>query len=44
MLTAMEPVVIETIKQGLVPAILAEGSAPTPALRAAVLDRYRRAS
>lgn len=35
---------LTTIKQGLVPAILAEAGAPAPALRAAILDRYRRAS
>ncbi|HTQ94764.1 MAG TPA: Clp protease N-terminal domain-containing protein [Streptosporangiaceae bacterium] len=35
---------LTTIEQGLVPAILAEAGAPTAALRAAILDRYRRAS
>ena len=35
---------LTTIRQGLVPAILAEAGAPAPALRAAILDRYRRAS
>jgi hypothetical protein len=35
---------LTTIKQGLVPAILAEAGAPAPVLRAAILDRYRRAS
>ena len=36
--------VLTTIKQGLVPMILSEAGAPAPALRAAILDRYRRAS
>jgi ATP-dependent Clp protease ATP-binding subunit ClpA len=35
---------LTTIKQGLVPTILSEAGAPAPALRAAILDRYRRAS
>jgi len=35
---------LTTIKRGLVPTILAEAGAPAPALRAAILDRYRRAS
>ena len=35
---------LTTIKQGLVPAILSGAGAPVPALRAAILDRYRRAS
>ena len=35
---------LTTIRQGLVPEILAEAGAPAPALRAAILDRYRRAS
>ena len=35
---------LTAIKQGLVPAILSEAGAAAPALRAAILDRYRRAS
>ena len=35
---------LTTIKQGLVPTILSEAGAPAPTLRAAILDRYRRAS
>jgi ATP-dependent Clp protease ATP-binding subunit ClpA len=35
---------LTAIKQGLVPQILSEASAPAAALRIAVLDRYRRAS
>jgi hypothetical protein len=35
---------LTTIKQGLVPTILSEAGASAPALRAAILDRYRRAS
>ena len=35
---------LTTIRQGLVPTILSEAGAPAPALRAAILDRYRRAS
>jgi len=35
---------LTTIKQGLVTTILSEAGAPAPALRAAILDRYRRAS
>jgi hypothetical protein len=35
---------LTTIKQGLVPTILSEAGAPAPALRAAILDRNRRAS
>jgi len=35
---------LTTIKHGLVPTILSEAGAPAPALRAAILDRYRRAS
>jgi hypothetical protein len=35
---------LTTIKQGLVPAILCEAGTPAPALRAAILDQYRRAS
>jgi len=35
---------LTTIKQGLVPTILSEAGVPAPALRAAILDRYRRAS
>ena len=35
---------LTTIKQGLVPTILSQAGAPAPALRAAILDRYRRAS
>ena len=35
---------LTTIKQGLVPTILSEAGAPALALRAAILDRYRRAS
>jgi hypothetical protein len=35
---------LTTIKQGLVPQILSAAGAPTAALRAAILDRYRQAS
>jgi hypothetical protein len=35
---------LTTIKQGLVPTILSGAGAPAPALRAEILDRYRRAS
>jgi Clp amino terminal domain, pathogenicity island component len=35
---------LTSIKVGLVPDILAEAGATAPALRAAILDRYRRAS
>ena len=35
---------LTAIKQGLVPPILAAAGAPAPALRTAILDRYRRAS
>ena len=35
---------LTTIKQGLVPQILSAAGAPAPALRAAILDRYRQAS
>jgi hypothetical protein len=35
---------LTTIKQGLVPPILAEAGASAAALRTAILDRYRRAS
>ena len=35
---------LTTIKQGLVPVILSEASASAAVLRAAILDRYRRAS
>lgn len=36
--------VLTTIASGLVPSILSAAGAPAPALRAAILDRYRRAS
>jgi hypothetical protein len=35
---------LTTIKQGLVPQVLAAAGAPAAALRAAILDRYRQAS
>jgi len=35
---------LTAIKNGLVPTILSAAGAPAPALRAAILDRYRRAS
>jgi ATP-dependent Clp protease ATP-binding subunit ClpA len=35
---------LTTIKQGLVPPILAEAGTTAAALRTAILDRYRRAS
>jgi ATP-dependent Clp protease ATP-binding subunit ClpA len=35
---------LTSVRRGLVPPILAGADAPTPALRAAILDRYRRAS
>jgi ATP-dependent Clp protease ATP-binding subunit ClpC len=36
--------VLTTVAGGLVPAILSAAGAPAPTLRAAILDRYRRAS
>jgi ATP-dependent Clp protease ATP-binding subunit ClpA len=35
---------LTAIRNGLVPAILSAAGAPAPALRAAILDRYRQAS
>jgi hypothetical protein len=35
---------LTSVRRGLVPPILAGADAPAPALRAAILDRYRRAS
>ena len=35
---------LTAVKNGLVPAILSAAGAPAPALRAAILDRYRQAS